>query len=84
MLEHVRRANIELEAWHKMFADICEQFGITKDELNGNEYKPMFNSILGWGDEYARLRLFQYENDRFNIYEQSGMKFSSRGGSEDE
>lgn len=60
----------EHDAWINMFEEIRKAFNLSKEELNKEEYKPIFKAVEKWGywDFKRRLTLKEENNPRWNYY----------------
>ena len=76
ILMHKEFGMAEWNAWRSM----CKVFGqyIEPEDPNDERFKPLFNAISKWGDEYAKLRVFQCETGRATLDRIEGLRFGSR------
>jgi hypothetical protein len=42
--------NEEWKAWQEIFDEMCKVFNTTREELNKEEYTPLFDKIRNWAN----------------------------------
>lgn len=72
MLENQRKQDTEHKAWIEMFNKFCEVLEITNEEGNQDKYRNFFCLVETWGQDLARMRIYQKENNIFDITQKDG------------
>jgi len=72
ILEHRKYAMPEWESWKSMCAVIGD---FVEGDINDSRFYPLVNAIASWGDDYAKLRVYQCEVGRTTIDEIKGLRF---------
>ena len=62
----------EHQAWKEVFDKLSEMFS---DDCNKNRYDELFALIDSWGQENAKLRVWQKETGQFDVMTEDGRIF---------
>ena len=58
--------DVEWNAWQEVIDQYCKLNNITRDEINTDKYKPLFQAVEQWGQQLTRLRIVQRETGKYD------------------